>query len=276
MTPLESFFNSVRLPPVTEVAQALIRTLDNEQAAIAEIRDLIAEDPALTARLLRLANSAQFGLRRGVGTLDEAIAMVGVAQVRNLSLGACLNDSFPRVAGLDRLTLWRNSTVCAGYAQWLATHLGINGQVAWLTGLMLRLGELLMAQVRPETLPSIERQPCPPGERWVRQKQQVGFTEGEITAELARRWNFPMQMVQALQRSADPLTEQAFSRLGAVIHLAAWLADATADPQANRGADGAEVLADLPADVVEILALDRTALHDSFPQAASFVDVSVM
>jgi HD-like signal output (HDOD) protein len=146
MTPLESFFSSVQLRPMNEVAQALIRTLDNEHASIAEIRDLIAEDPALTAKLLRLANSAQFGLRRGVGTLDEAIAMVGIARVRCLSLAACLNDSFPSLPGLDRQALWRNSTVCAGYAQWLASSMGMDGQVAWLTGLMLRLGELLMAQ----------------------------------------------------------------------------------------------------------------------------------
>ena len=160
MTPLESFFSSVQLPPMTEVAQALIRTLDNERASIAEIRNLIAEDPALTAKLLRLANSAQFGLRRGVGTLDEAIAMVGIARVRCLSLGACLNDAFSGLPGLDRKAFWRSSMVCAGYAQWLASSLGIDSQVAWLTGLMLRLGELLMAQARPDVMPEIERQPC--------------------------------------------------------------------------------------------------------------------
>jgi HD-like signal output (HDOD) protein len=273
MTPLESFFSSVQLPPMNEVAQALIRTLDNEHASIAEIRDLIAEDPALTAKLLRLANSAQFGLRRGVGTLDEAIAMVGIARVRCLSLAACLNDSFPSLPGLDRQALWRNSTVCAGYAQWLASSMGMDGQVAWLTGLMLRLGELLMAQARPDVMADIECQPCLPGQRWEREKRLLGFTEGEITAELARRWNFPMQMVQALQRSADPVIEQAFSRLGAVIHLAAWLADmpvgATEDPTGDA-------LTNLPLEVVDSLRFDLLSLQASFPDANSFAELSAL
>lgn len=273
MSNLESFFHTVRLPPMTAVAQALIRTLDNERAPIAEIRSLIAEDPALTAKLLRLANSAQFGLRRGVGTLDEAIALVGIARVRSLSLGACLNDSFSGLPGLDPKAFWRNSMVCAGYAHWLASSLGIDSQVAWLTGLMLRLGELLMAQARPDAMLEIERQPCLPGQRWEREKRLLGFTEGEVTAELARRWNFPMQMVQALQRSAHPVTDQAFSRLGAVIHLAAWLADAHV---AAGDVSGVESLADLPQDVVASLGLDLQGIQASLPDADSFMEISAV
>ena len=271
MTSLESFFSSVQLPPITRVAQRLICTLDNERASIAEIRNLIAEDPALTAKLLRLANSAQFGLSRGVGTLDEAIAMVGIARVRCLSLGACLNDSFSGLPGLDRKAFWRSSMVCAGYAQWLASSMGIDSQVAWLTGLMLRLGELLMAQARPDVMSEIERQPCLPGQRWEREKRLLGFTEGEITAELARRWNFPMQMVQALQRSAEPVIEQAFSRLGAVIHLAAWLADT---PVRATDEPAGEALIGLPLDVVDSLRFDVLGMRLSFPDADSFVDIS--
>jgi HD-like signal output (HDOD) protein len=266
MNSLESLFESVRLPAITEVAHALIRTLSNDEASVAEIRDLIAEDPALTAKLLRLANSAQFGLRRGVGTLDDAIALVGMAQVRALSLGACLSESFPSVPGLDQKAFWRSSIVTAGYAQWLAARLGIDSQVAWLTALMLRLGELIIVQGHPHTLAEIEQLPHLPGHRWQHELRLVGFTEGQVTADLARRWNFPMQMVQALQRSSDPLTDQAFSRLGAVIHLAAWLADAQDL--------GHEAMDTLPQDVVGALMLDAQWMHATFPAADSFVDIN--
>lgn len=266
MSSLASFFDSVQLPSMTEVVHALIRTLNDEDASIAQIRNIIADDPALTAKLLRLANSAQFGLPRGVGTLDEAIAMVGMSRVRTLSLGACLNESFPVLPGLDRKEFWKNSTACAGYSQWLASDLGIDSQVAWLTGLMLRLGELLIGQADPEILREIEKLPQLPGTRWEREKRLVGFSEGQITAELARRWNFPMQMVQALERSSDPLTDQAFSRLGAIMHLAGLLADT---PEAS-----VQALDDLPQDVVVSLLLDMPWMRANFPATETFVDIT--
>jgi HD-like signal output (HDOD) protein len=249
---IESFFERVQLPSINQVAQALIKTLHDENASILTVRDLIAKDPALSAKLLKLANSAQFGLPRGVGTVDDAIAMVGLDKVRSLALGACMSGAFPKLGGLDRASFWKTSMACAGYSQWLAENLEINGQVAWLTGMMLRLGELLIAQAEPKTLQEIEKLPLIPGVRWQREKRLIGFTEGQITAELARRWNFPMQMVQGLQRSADPMVEQAFSR-----------------PQASAAS-----VDSLPADVLQVLGLDADWMRKHFPNTDRFADVS--
>ena len=114
-------------------------------------------------------------------------------------------------------------------------------------------------------LAEIERLPQLPGARWDRERRLVGFSEGQITAELAHRWNFPMQIVQALQRSYDPLSEQAFSRLGAIVHLAGLLADAPdATPQS---------LDMLPQDVVRSLQLDLESLRSHFPAADSFLKI---
>ncbi len=265
MTGLDAFFATVKLPTMSEVAHQLIQTLNDEEVSVGEVRDIIAKDPAISAKLLRLANSAQFGLPRGVSTLDDAIHMVGMSAVRALSLGACLNDSFPVLPGLNQHAFWKSSTACAGYAQWLATELDMDGQQAWLTGLMLRLGELLIGQADPKVLGDIEALPHVPGGRWEREKRLIGFSEGQITAELARRWNFPMQIVQALERSFDPLVEQAFSRLGAVVNLAGTLADV---PDATPDA-----IDSLPADVIAKLSLDVQWMKASFPAPDSFVSI---
>lgn len=266
MPSLDAFFASVQLPTMSEVAHSLIRTLNDDKASVEQVSRIIADDPALTAKLLRLANSAQFGLPRGVATVDEAIHMVGMEKVRTLCLGACLNSTFPPIAGLDRKEFWQSCTACAGYAQWLAVPLGIDGQTAWLTGLMLRLGELLIAQANPQALGEIERLPHLPGGRWEREARLVGFPESEITAELARRWNFPMQMVQALHRAAEPISEQAFSRLGAVLHLAGLIAD-TPNPDAG-------IIDTLPVEVLDALKLDTDRLRQTFPSANSFIDLA--
>jgi HD-like signal output (HDOD) protein len=266
MSGLDSFFATVKLPAMSEVTRQLINSLNDEDVSVKEVRDIIAQDPSITAKLLRLANSAQFGLPRGVGSLDDAIHMVGMSAVRSLSLGACLSDSFPGLPGLSQQEFWKSSTACAGYAQWLATALDTDSQQAWLTGLMLRLGELLIGQADPKALAEIEALPHVPGGRWEREKRLIGFSEGQITAELARRWNFPMQIVQALERSYDPLVEQAFSRLGAVVNLAGTLADV---PNAT-----AEAIDSLPVDVVAKLGLDVQWMKARLPAVDSFVSLT--
>ncbi|MDR3370270.1 HDOD domain-containing protein [Rhodoferax sp.] len=266
MQGLDAFFASVTLPSMSEVAHALIQTLHDENTDVHAISHLISRDPALSARLLRLANSAQFGLPRGVGSIDDAIQMVGLGQVRTLALSACLSDAFAPPPGLKLQEFWQTSMACAGYAQWLAAALDMDGQQAWLTGMMLRLGELLIGQANPQALTEIERLPHQPGARWEREKRLVGFAEGQITAELARRWNFPMQIAQALERTYDPLVEQAFSRLGAVVNLAGLLADT---PDADALAIDA-----LPHDVIETLGLDVRWMKATFPPADGFISLN--
>lgn len=266
MSDIDSFFASVHLPSISHVTQALIRTLDADDASISAICGLIAREPAIAARLLRLANSSQFGLPRSVGLLEDAVALVGLGPVRTLAVGASLSDSFQCFPGLDRHAFWTSAMDCAGYAQWLAKRVGIHGHTGWLTGMMLHLGQLLIIQAQPELLQTIDKLPRIPGVRWQREQSVLGFTEGQITAEMARRWNFPPQMVQALQRAADPMAEEGFSRLGAVVHLAGLLAEL---PDAGPHAVGS-----LPLDVLVALQLDPQWLRNTFPDREKFVNVS--
>ena len=82
MADINTFIQAVKLPVMPEVAQALIRTLTDDDADVVTVRDIIAKDPALTTTLLRMANSALFGLSRSVTTLDNAVSVVGMAQIR--------------------------------------------------------------------------------------------------------------------------------------------------------------------------------------------------
>src|SRR5512145_162418 len=202
MSDLSAFFQSVKLPVMPEVAHALIRTLHEEDIVLGDVRNIVAKDPTLTAKVLRAANSAAIGLRREVSTLDAAISMIGMAQVRTLALTACMNVAFPVAPGLNRTEFWMNSMACAGYAQWLAPAAGVDWQQAWLAGMMVRLGELIIVQTVPDTLPEIERQPQIPGDRWKREQHVLGFTEAQVTAELARRWRFPAGIVQGLDSAS--------------------------------------------------------------------------
>ncbi len=270
MSDIADLFKSVALPVMPEVGLALINTLDQPRSSLDKIQALIAQDPALTAKLLALANSAAFGLPRKVDNLDHAVKLVGLSRIRAMALSACLHNAFSLPEGIDSAEFWRHSTDCAGYAQWLAsgidTRHDIDGHSAWLLGLMLRLGELIITTARPEAVEPIEQQPCAPGERWKRERDAVGFDEGEVMAELARRWNFPSAFVQALLLSSSPLAVKPIAPLAGVVHLGSLLADL---PEAD-----AQAIETLPVPVMDALALKYGWMKSTFPDPAGFINLT--
>jgi HD-like signal output (HDOD) protein len=261
------FLQSISLPVMPEVAQALIRTLQNDDADVPMVTAIIAKDPGLTTTLMRMANSAMFGLSRSVETLDSAVSVIGMAHIRARALSICMASSLVFPAGLDRIEFWRNSMVCAGYSKWLASRLGMDEQLAWLTGMMLRLGVVVIATHQPDAASRIEAQPCPPGERWKRERVLVGMDEGQIAALIARRWDFPNAVVDALECASSPLSNSD-SNLGAVVHLAALLTE--------QASVAVPTLSDLPVAVLHGLNVDTEKLQPMVPPAESFSDISML
>lgn len=270
MPEIAELMKSVALPVMPEVGLALIGTLDRPKTTLDSVRLLIAQDPTLSAKMLALANSASFGLSRKVDNLEHAVKLVGLTRIRTLALSACLHNAFSMPDGIDSIDFWRYSTDCAGYAQWLASglddRLNVDPQQAWLLGLMVRLGELIIVQSQPQTVDAIEQLPCAPGQRWARERQAVGFDEAEVTAELARRWHFPAEFVHALLLASSPLGEPPIAPLAGVLHLATLLAD---QPDADVNAVDA-----LPVPVMNALALKYGWMKSNFPDTTSFLNIS--
>ena len=268
MTNPARFLQTVTLPVMPEAAQALIRTLSSDDSDVATVTANIAKDPGLTATLLRMANSAMFGLSRSVHSLDSAVSVIGMAHIRARALFICMANGFIFPPPLERLDFWRYSMVCAGYAKWLAGLSAVNEQESWLAGMMLRLGEIVIAQHMPDSMAAIEAQPCAPAERWKREREVAGFDEGQLAAEIARRWDFPENVASALEFAAGPLASNE-NRMPAVVHLAALIADmaaSTASPTIQH----------LPLSVLGGLGLDAEKLQILMPKAESFSDISML
>lgn len=272
MTDISELFKSVQLPVMPEVGLALITTLDNDETTVLEIGRLIARDPALTAKLLALANSAAFGLPRQVASLDAALRLVGMSRVRALALSACLHNAFSMPEGIDGGHFWSYCMRCAGLAAWLADgvdpDLALDPHKAWLSALMLRLGELVIGHAVPRQVRDIEAAKGDASDRWHRERLACGFDEGEVMAELARRWNFPSDIVQTLALVSDPLTEDPMPPLAGVVHLAARLAD-----MAEAGAQAVDTL---PVPVMSALALKYGWMKTQFPDDSAFVAGSAL
>ena len=235
------------------------------------MRYAIARDPAPTAKLIHLANNARFGPARQVATLDDALTLVGLNQVRTLALAACMSGMFKDTPGIQADAFWKESMATAGYAQWLARTLGSDVQQSWLAGLLVRIAELIIAQKAPEQMAATEQLPHPAGGRWQREKRLLGLSGAQLTAELARRWRFRDSIVRALETAEDPVPAVPFCRLGGIVHVAMLLAEIGLEEPKSP----ADTIASLREEIKRALPLDSDWLAEHLPPVADFVDVSV-
>jgi len=230
MAMIDRFFASTHsLPALPEVAHRLLDTFRREDVSLVELCELIAQDPALAARVLRMANSARFGSRGRVAHLPDAAALIGLNALRGLSLTVCLVNAFPRPPGFDRQRFWCQNLATAGHAKTLAGLVGEDSGLAEVAGLILRSGQLLMLMAEPGQVSLLESMAGAPDSIFELERTQFGCTHAEVSAELAARWRLPLQLVDALYTAGNPLAADPFSPTGAVLRLASLLADAGYD-----------------------------------------------
>ena len=223
----ERFFaNHSALPTMPEVASRLMKSFDDPILSMARLAELIAKDPILSAKVLRLANSARYSPSHSIGTLQDAANALGMDLLRNLSMAAAISGSFPTIPGLDRKAFWRHAVSTAAYARMLAKLVRLDADEVYLAGLMLRTGQLLMAMTEAAAVADVEAHAQEPGSRYSLEQSRFGCTHADVTASLAAHWHFPAEMVQAFADANDPMRVRPFSLMAAVLHLAEVLADA--------------------------------------------------
>ena len=220
------FPDTLVLPSMPEVATKLMHSFGDDNVNLDTLASLIGKDASLSAKVLRLANSARYSAAHTIDNLRDAAAALGVTTLRNLVMAACMASAFPTVVGMDRKKFWRHSLSTAAFATLLARTKQLDPEVAYLAGLMLRSGQLLMLQVEPGVVSEAESHVDEPGVRFDWEVARFGVSHNEVTAELARRWHFPDQLIVGFHWAADPLAAKPFSLLGAVLHMAQLLADA--------------------------------------------------
>lgn len=214
-----------KLPTIPKVTQQLIQSFSSEDVTVDDIARQLATDPALSAKLLRLANSAYFHVSRTIGTVDDALRLLGFVMVRNLVLGNSLVGAFRQTPGLDLKQFWRYNLYTSCAARWLAGATGANADLVFTVGLMHGIGQLQMHVGMPAAMAPLDRQMhVLAGGRAELEQQALGFHYGNVAAELAQIWNFPLPIISALRDVPQPLLAQEFSEPAAWVHLGAWRA----------------------------------------------------
>ncbi len=241
-----------KLPTVPKVTQQLIQSFGSENVSADEIAHQLAADPVLTAKLLRLANSAYFNFSRAIGSVDEALLMLGFVMVRNLVLGHGMVAAFRNTPGMNLKQFWRYNLYTACASRWLAGRAGVNTDLVFTLGLMHGIGQLQMHAGMPATMAPLDRQlNVLDAGRAELEKQALGFHYGEVSAELAKIWNFPLPLCLALRDIPQPLAAHEFSEPAAWVHLGAWRARTEVLEASDE-----EVVASYPAQVGRRLGVD--------------------
>jgi HD-like signal output (HDOD) protein len=201
-----------KLPTIPKVAQQLIESFSSEDVSVDEIANQLSADPALSAKLLRLANSAYFHLSRTIGTVDDALRMLGFVMVRNLVLGNSMTAAFRNTKGMDLPQFWRYNLYTACASRWLASREGVNGDLVFTVGLMHGIGQLHLHAAAPEAMVPLDKK-CHvlDARRAELEQQALGFHHGDVAAALAKLWNFPDPIIAALQAVPQPLASPEFS-----------------------------------------------------------------
>lgn len=251
------------MPAMPEVAATLLRSFERDDLSLAELSALIGRDPVLAARVLRLANSARYSPSRSVATLAEASACLGLRTLRDLTLSSAFAGAFPDDCGLDRMAFWRASLANGCYAHCLAKALDAGPELAYLGGLMLRTGQLLMSLASPGAMAEVTRAAPGIDQRLAAERQVLGCGHTEVTSELARHWRFPPQLTAAFDAAAAPLHSRPFNRLAAVLRLANVVTEAR-----DLGQEAGSALLSCQPELVHRMQLDLGWLAQHLPDHA--------
>jgi HD-like signal output (HDOD) protein len=253
-----------KLPTVPAVTLKLIASFSDEDVSFQQIAEQISADPALSAKLLRLANSAYFHLSRTVGSVEDALQMLGFVMVRNLVLGNGMAVAFRNTKGMDLQQFWRYNLLAASASRWLAAKADVNSDLVFTVGLMHGIGQLQMHVAAPQAvLPLDKTLSVLDAGRAALEKETLGFHNGDVAAELARLWNFPAAIVVAMRQVPDPLAAPDFSDAAACVHLGAWAARQAVVPAAD-----ASQPVEFPLAVAERLGLSQQLLETEMPPVA--------
>jgi len=191
-----------------------------------EIGHIITQDVALTARLLRVANSPLYGFSTQVDTVSRAVTMLGTQQVRDLALATSASKTFEGIPNelVSMESFWEHSILCALSARTLAMEcLKRQREAVFVAGLLHDIGQLVLYHLLPD-LSRKTLEACLDGpselESQEAEREIIGFDHAEVGGELAHRWSLPTNLQECIAYHHDPAQAKQNRVETAIVHIA--------------------------------------------------------
>lgn len=227
---LQQLVQTIRdLPALPEVVVRVMRMTEDPRTDAQSIARVIATDQAMAARVLKLANSAFYGLPRRVSTLSEAVVILGFRTIKNLAIAASTFELLNReIAGywLQRGELWRHSLACAIGAQLIARRIRVPvTEEAFVAGLLHDIGKVAINLFVREQFDQIMQRALQDQIAFVDAEQAVlGFNHAMAGGLIAEKWNLPPTLVAVIKYHHQPSTAPDHDPMISIVHLADVLA----------------------------------------------------
>ena len=213
------------LPSMPDVAFEVIRVADQAESSALQVAQTLARDPSLSARVLRLANSAFYGMSRKVSSVQDSVVVLGMRTTKSLSLVAA---SFPwlhvvlKGKGLKPELLWNHCISCAHYSKFLAKQIeGIDAEQAFCVALLHDMGTVALyltledefnqlVQTAKESELSFD----------ALERNTLGFDHAELGAALAESWNLPKAYSSPIKWHHRPSEQDEPDTMTDILHVA--------------------------------------------------------
>ncbi len=239
------------LPTLPTVVSKMIDLVDNPRTTTKTLAKLISHDPALTARILKLANSAYYGFSREISTVDTAIIVMGFNAVKEMGLSLSVYDTFKNVnsvQGFDVSRFWEHSVAVGVAARFLSRKFKVGDPAEmFVAGLLHDIGKMILLQYMPDDFNIVVETMIEDNLAYFTAEERVlGISHGEIGYILAKRWHLPVCISACIFAHHFPDRSPEFGREAAIVDLADFVCH-----RANIGNDDHRPNADY----------DQLALH---------------
>jgi putative nucleotidyltransferase with HDIG domain len=279
ITPQELIANLGELPPLPQVAAQVLRIAADPDSTTDELQKVISTDQALTSQILKIANSAMFGMMREVKTLTQAIMTLGFSTIKSVVIAASAKNLYARgSAGLQERMMWEHALVVAISGRAYAKALRSNRtEEVFLCGLMHDIGKSVMGVKFSDRYASLVRTVYnEQGDQLSLELDTFGFDHTMVGEALMRAWNLASSIEHAVRWHHEPAQTPADNRpLAALVALGNQLAleqkVGLGRPESLNGATEEamqilgltpEKLEELKTSVLESLAMDKSIVRE--------------
>lgn len=203
----------IKLPSLPAAAAKVIALVQDPDVDVQALGKVIEYDPALAARLVRLANGSLFGMTRDISSVRQAIVILGLRTVKLAALSFTLLDSLgPNSRSTAMAHCWRRILTNAMACRLLGPLFELDAEEAFLAGLMQDIGSLVCAQnLGPKFLELVERS-CDENEPdlEVLEREIFGVSHVEVSVKLMEHWRLPNRLTMAIKELEDVDLKAAF------------------------------------------------------------------
>ncbi|MBS0423896.1 MAG: HDOD domain-containing protein [Proteobacteria bacterium] len=228
-----------------DVVMRINDLIDSGEATNTELEHVISSDPALTAKLLRFANSTYFGFSGKVETVLKAISIVGQKELRNLVLASSVTSTFKDIPSdlVDMDTFWNYSITCGVIARLLASSVDSRGRF-FIAGLLHGVGWLILFNRYPKESAMVLGCMSQGEDAVIQAERKIfGFTHAQLGGELLKQWKLPLNIRKMVEYQFNPMQEKEFqydaSTLCAAVNIASYI-----QPCTNQRIDQEEKISD--------------------------------